>query len=90
MFVIVAGLMNIFFPTVAYAGTDIFNNDIQDVYVEITENVDEANDVLQKGISVFTGFTVHGHQCDAHQVQTHDKHTGSGSAESGAADQRRS
>ena len=48
MFVIVAGLMNIIFPTVAYAGTDIFNNDIQDVYVEITENVDEANEVLQK------------------------------------------
>lgn len=48
LFVIIAGLMNIFFPVVAYAGTDIFNNDIQDVYVEITENVDEANEVLQK------------------------------------------
>lgn len=48
VFVIVAGLMNIFFPVVAYAGTDIFNNDIQDVYAEITENVDEANEVLQK------------------------------------------
>ena len=48
LFVIIVGLMNIFFPVVAYAGTDIFNNDIQDVYVEITENVDEANDVLQK------------------------------------------
>ena len=48
LFVIIAGLMNIFFPVVAYAGTDIFNNDIQDVYVEITENVDEANDVMQK------------------------------------------
>ncbi len=48
LFVIIAGLMNIFFPVVAHAGTDIFNNDIQDVYVEITENVDEANDILQK------------------------------------------
>lgn len=48
LFVIIAGLMNIFFPVVAYAGTDIFNNDIQDVYVEITENVDEANEILQK------------------------------------------
>lgn len=48
LFVIVVGLMNIFFPVIAYAGTDIFNNDIQDVYVKITENVDEANEVLQK------------------------------------------
>ena len=48
MFVIIIGLLNIFFPVIANAGTDVFNNDIQDVYVEITENVDEANEVLQK------------------------------------------
>lgn len=36
------------FPVIANAGTDVFNNDIQDVYVKITENVDEANEVLQK------------------------------------------
>lgn len=48
MFVIIIGLLNIFFPVIANAGTDVFNNDIQDVYVKITENVDEANEVLQK------------------------------------------
>ncbi len=45
LFVIVAGLMNIFFPLVAHA--DIFNNDVQDVYAKITENVDETNEILQ-------------------------------------------
>ena len=44
----VIGLLNIFFPVIACAGTDVFNNDIQDVYVKITENVDETNEVLQK------------------------------------------
>ena len=48
MLVIIIGLLNIFFPVIANAGTDVFNNDIQDVYVKITENVDEANEVLQK------------------------------------------
>ena len=45
LFVIVAGLMNIFFPFVAHA--DIFNNDVQDVYATITENVDETNEILK-------------------------------------------
>ena len=45
LFVIVAGLMNIFFPLVAHA--DIFNNDVQDVYATITENVDETNEILK-------------------------------------------
>lgn len=48
LFVIVIGLVNIFMPVTAYAAADIFNNDIQDVYVTITENVDEANEILQK------------------------------------------
>ncbi len=48
LFVIVIGLANIFMPVTAYAAADIFNKDIQDVYVTITENVDEANEILQK------------------------------------------
>lgn len=46
LFVIVGGLFHIFFPLVASA--DIFNNDVQDVYVEITENVKETNDILSQ------------------------------------------
>ena len=49
IFIIVAGVMNIFFPLVAHA--DIFNNDVQDVYATITENVDETNEILK---SAFT------------------------------------
>lgn len=45
IFIIVAGIMNIFFPLVAHA--DIFNNDVQDVYATITENVDETNEILK-------------------------------------------
>ena len=45
LFIIVAGVMNIFFPLVAHA--DIFNNDVQDVYATITENVDETNEILK-------------------------------------------
>ena len=47
LFVIIAGLIHIFFPMTASA-SDIFKNDVQDVYVEITENVDETNDILSK------------------------------------------
>lgn len=48
LFVIIAGLLHIFFPTVVYA-SDIFKNDVQDVYVTITENVAETNEILTKG-----------------------------------------
>ncbi len=47
LFVIIAGLIHIFFPVTVHA-SDIFKNDVQDVYVEITENVDETNDILSK------------------------------------------
>ena len=43
IFIIVSGIFNIFFPLVAHA--DIFNNDVQDVYATITENVDETNEI---------------------------------------------
>ena len=49
IFIIVAGVMNIFFPLVAHA--DIFNNDIQDVYATITENVDETNEILKSAFN---------------------------------------
>lgn len=45
IFVIVAGLFNIYFPLIAHA--DIFNNEVQDLYVKITENVKETNDILR-------------------------------------------
>ena len=45
IFIIVAGLFQIFFPYVKHA--DIFNNDVQDVYRTITENVDETNEILK-------------------------------------------
>ena len=44
IFVIVAGLFNIFFPVIAHA--DIFHNEVQDLYAKITENVKETNDIL--------------------------------------------
>lgn len=44
IFVIVAGLFNIFFPLIAHA--DWFNNEVQDLYADITENVRETNDIL--------------------------------------------
>lgn len=46
MFVIIAGLINIFSPLVAHA--DMFGFEIQDVYADITENVHETNDILGK------------------------------------------
>lgn len=49
IFVITLGLFNIFCPFVAHA--DIFNNEVQDVYVEITENVAETNDILNKAFT---------------------------------------
>lgn len=51
--VIVAGLINIFFPTIAFAAgsSDIFKNDVQDVYAEITTNVDETNDILDRAFA---------------------------------------
>ena len=45
MLILTAGLLHIFFPLVAHA--DIFNNDVQDVYATITENVDETNEILK-------------------------------------------
>lgn len=45
IFIIVGGLFNIFFPVIAHA--DIFNNEVQDLYVKITENVKETNDILE-------------------------------------------
>ena len=44
-FLIAAGVICIFFPLAAHA--DIFNNDVQDVYATITENVDETNEILK-------------------------------------------
>lgn len=46
LIVIVVGLMNIFFPVIACA--DLFGFEIQDVYADITENVEETNDILAK------------------------------------------
>lgn len=46
MFVILAGLINIFFPFVAHA--DVFGFEVQDVYVQITDNVRETNDILKR------------------------------------------
>lgn len=45
MFVMIAGLMNIFFPFVAHA--DLFGFEVQDIYVQITQNVKETNDILK-------------------------------------------
>lgn len=50
IFVIVAGLFNIFFPVIAHA--DIFNNEVQDLYVKITENVKETNDILEDAFNL--------------------------------------
>lgn len=44
IFVIVAGLFNIFFPVIAHA--DLFHNEVQDLYATITKNVKETNDIL--------------------------------------------
>ena len=49
LFVIIFGLMNIFSPLVAHA--DIFGYEIQDVYVAITETVQETNEILQKAFN---------------------------------------
>lgn len=46
MFVIIAGLINIFFPFVAHA--DLFGYEVQDIYVQITDNVRETNDILKR------------------------------------------
>lgn len=46
MFVIIAGLINIFFPFVAHA--DLFGYEVQDLYVQITDNVRETNDILKR------------------------------------------
>lgn len=45
LFFIVFGLINIFFPFYAYA--DIFGSETQDLFSEITENVEETNAILQ-------------------------------------------
>ena len=46
-FVITAGIICIFFPFIVHAA-DIFKNDVIDVYREITDNVTETNDILNK------------------------------------------
>lgn len=46
LFVMIAGLIAIFFPFEAHA--DLLGFEIQDVYAEITENIKEANDLLTK------------------------------------------
>ena len=48
--VIVVGLLTILFPFVAHA-SDIFKNDVIDVYQEITDNVSETNEILSKAFS---------------------------------------
>ena len=53
IFVIVIGLVQIFFPLVAYAA-DIFKNDVHDVYYEITQNVKETNTILNKAFQFCT------------------------------------
>ncbi len=50
LFVIFAGLLNIFFPPLV-AHADIFGFEIQDIYATITENVRETNDILQKAFT---------------------------------------
>lgn len=49
MFIIIAGLLNIFSPLIAHA--DMFGFEIQDVYADITENVHETNDILGKAFT---------------------------------------
>lgn len=44
LFVIIAGLIEIFCPLVAHA--DIFGFEVQDIYVQITQNVKETNEIL--------------------------------------------
>lgn len=46
LFFIVFGVINIFFPFQAHA--DVLGYQIQDVYAQITENVNETNDILAK------------------------------------------
>lgn len=58
MFVLIAGIINILMPCVVHA--DILGNEIQDVYVDITENVSETNDLLRKAyeISMISPYTI--------------------------------
>ncbi|HCR73096.1 MAG TPA: hypothetical protein DIW26_01425 [Ruminococcus sp.] len=46
MFIIIAGLINIFSPYIIHA--DLFGFEVQDVYTQITSNVKETNDILKK------------------------------------------
>ncbi len=47
LFVIIFGIICIFAtPIIAYA--DIFGFEVQDIYVRITDNVKETNDILKK------------------------------------------
>jgi len=50
MFVLVAGIINILMPCVVHA--DVFGVEIQDVYVDITDNVRETNELLEKAYTV--------------------------------------
>ena len=49
LFFIIAGMIQIFFPFVAHA--DLFGYEIQDVYVQITENVEDINQILKEAFS---------------------------------------
>ena len=50
LFVIVAGFMYILCPYVVHA--DVFGSEIPDLYVDITENVEEVNDLLKKALTL--------------------------------------
>lgn len=47
--IILIGWVSIFFPYVAHA--DILGNEIEDVYAEITENVNETNEILKNAFT---------------------------------------
>lgn len=50
LFVIVAGFMYILCPYVAYA--DVFGASVPDLYADITENVEEVNELLSKAFEI--------------------------------------
>ncbi len=50
LFVIIAGIVYILFPCVVHA--DIFGYEVQDLYVDITENVAETNELLDKAYEI--------------------------------------
>ncbi len=50
MLIFIAGVINILFPYVVHA--DIFGYEIPDLYCDITENVEETNEILLKAFDV--------------------------------------